>query len=64
MSIEEKDEVTRDYYERAVRNGEPVIDGSDPTGIEHLCIKDLQIHDGPVEECCENEWREERAALD
>lgn len=41
----------------------PVIDGRDPAGIEHLCIKDLQIHDGPVEECCETEWREERAAL-
>lgn len=39
------------------------IDGRDPAGIEHLCIKDLQIHDGPVEECCETEWREERAAL-
>lgn len=42
----------------------PVIDGRDPTGIEHLCIKDLQIHDGPVEDCCVSEWREERAALD
>lgn len=31
--------------------------------IEHLCIKDNMIHDGPVEDCCLNEWREERASL-
>jgi hypothetical protein len=40
------------------------IDGRDPATIEHLCIIDLTIHDGPVEECCVAEWRAERAALD
>jgi hypothetical protein len=44
-------------------DGVPVIDGRDPKMIEHLCINDLQIHDGPVEECCLDRWREERAAL-
>jgi hypothetical protein len=39
------------------------IDGRNPRAIEHLCIKDHLIHDGPVEDCCLMEWREERAAL-
>lgn len=55
-----------DPYEGPVnwmRDGVPVIDGRDPATIEHLCIKDLLIHDGSVEECCEAQWREERDAL-
>lgn len=37
--------------------GEPIIDGRDPAAIEHLCCKDLQIHDGPVDTCCADLWR-------
>lgn len=38
-----------------------VIDGTEPRMREHLCIKDLQVHDGPVEDCCINEWRDQGA---
>lgn len=36
------------------------LDGREPKAIEHLCAKDLQVHDGPVEDCCVNEWRDHR----
>jgi hypothetical protein len=51
------------WEKRVLRDGVPLIDGREPRAIEHLCIHDLLIHDGPVEDCCEAEWREERAAL-
>lgn len=46
------------------RDGVPYIDGRNPVMLEHLCIHDLRVHPGPVEDCCLNEWREERAGLD
>ena len=38
------------------------IDGRDPAAIEHLCIKDLTVQDGPVEDCCIEQWRDQGAA--
>jgi hypothetical protein len=36
-----------------------VIDGREPKAIEHLCARDLNVHDGPVEDCCADLWRDE-----
>lgn len=38
-----------------------VADGTEPRMMEHLCIKDLTIQPGPVEDCCINEWRDQGA---
>lgn len=40
-----------------------VPDGRDPKGIEHLCARDLMVRDGPVEECCIEEWMAEEVRL-
>lgn len=37
------------------------IDGRNPDEYTHLCIVDLNVHDGPVEECCVERWRDEGA---
>lgn len=34
------------------------IDGREPRMLEHLCAKDLTVKDGPVEDCCIDEWRD------
>lgn len=37
------------------------IDGTLPSMREHLCIRDLTVKDGPVEDCCVAEWMDEGA---